>query len=74
MKTLFVANDVIEKLSRSLRLDDGESPDDFLPELEELAYSPSNGNVDAFTEFIDTRQNAGHPVTLVRLNDNSHGP
>ena len=73
VKTLFVANDVIEKLSRSLRLDDGESLDEFLPELKELAYSPSNGNVDAFTEFIDTRQNAGHPVTLVRLNDNSHG-
>jgi hypothetical protein len=69
MKTLFVANGVVEKPSRSLESDDGEYPDDLLPELQELAYSPSNDNADAFREFIDTRQNAGHPVTLDRLKD-----
>jgi len=67
LKTLFVASSVVEKLSRSLLLDDGEPPDDLLPELKELAYSPSDANADAFTGFIDARQNAGHPVTLVHL-------
>ena len=77
VKTVFVANGVIEKLSRSLRFDDGEFPDDLLSELKELAYSPSNDNVDAFADFINTRRNAGLLVTLVRLKDNSllsHGP
>jgi hypothetical protein len=68
MRTLLVANGAVEKLSRSLQLD-GESPNDLLPELKELAYSPSKDNVDVFNGFIDTRQNAGHPVTLVRHED-----
>ena len=67
VKTLFAANGVVEKLSRSLQLDDGESPDDLLPELKELAYSPSNDYTNAFDGFVDARQHAGHPVTLVDL-------
>jgi len=69
VKNLFVANGVVGKLSSSLQFGYGESPDDLLPELKELAYSPSNDSADAFNGFIDTRQNAGHPVTLVRLED-----
>ena len=69
VKTLFVANGVIGKLSRSLQLEDAESPDDLFPELKELAYSPSNDNADAFDAFIGARQNAGHPVTLVHVED-----
>ena len=69
VKTLFIANSVtvVEKLRRSLQLGDGESPDDLLPELKELAYSPRSNNADAFSGFIDARQNAGHPVTLIHL-------
>jgi hypothetical protein len=69
VKTLFVANSVtvVENLCRSLQLGDGESPDDLLPELKELAYSPRSNNADAFSGFIDARQNAGHPVTLIHL-------
>lgn len=54
IRTLFIANGAVEKLSRSLQLD-GESPNDFLPELVQLAYSPSKDNVDGFNGFIDTR-------------------
>jgi len=67
VKILLVGEGVIGKLSRSLQLDDGESLDDLLPELKELAYSPTDNNADAFTGFIDARQNAGRPVTLVHL-------
>jgi len=69
VKILFVAKGVVKKLSRSLQLDDGDLPNDLLPELKEIMYSPSNKNADAFNGFIDARQNAGHPVTLVHLKD-----
>ena len=67
VKALLLGKGGVKKLSRSLQLDDGESLNDLLPELEELAYSPSNDNADAFNEFIDARRTAGHPVTLVHL-------
>jgi len=69
VKNLLVGEGVIGKLSRSLQSDDAESPNDLLPELKELAYCPTNDNADAFTGFIDARQNAGRPVTLVHLKD-----
>ena len=34
--------------------------------LQELVYFGSNNACNAFTTFIDARQNAGCPVTLVR--------
>ena len=67
VKTLGVGNGLVEQLSRCLRLEDGELPLDLLPELQKLGYSESRDTGDAFTSFIDARQNAGHPVTLVRL-------
>jgi hypothetical protein len=48
-------------------LEDGEQPLEFLPELQELTYPRSGNAHDAFTSFIDARQNAGCPVTLIKL-------
>ena len=67
VKTLRVRRGLVEKLSRCLRLDDGEHPLEVLPELEELTYSGSGNANDAFSSFIDARQNAGRPVTLIKL-------
>jgi hypothetical protein len=66
VKTLRVDDGLVKELSRSLRLDDGELPLELLPELQELNYSGSGDTGDAFTSFINARQNAGHPVTLTR--------
>jgi hypothetical protein len=65
VKTLHVDDGLVKELSRGLRLDDGELPLELLLELQELTYSGS-GNADAFTSFIEARQNAGRPVTLIR--------
>ena len=67
LKTFRVEDGLVEELSRCLGLEDGESPLALLPELQELTYSRSGGAGDVFTSFIDARQNAGRPVTLVRL-------
>jgi hypothetical protein len=66
VKTTRVQHTLVGELSRCLRLEDGEHPLEILPELQELTY-PGSGNAnDAFTPFIDARQNAGRPVTLVK--------
>ena len=62
-KTLWIDNGLVEQLSRSLDLEDGELPLELLPELQELTYSGTGG---AFTSFIDARQNADRAITLVR--------
>ena len=67
VKTLRVGNGLVKDVSRSLRLENGEDPLELLPELQSLTYS-GIGDTDAFTSFIDARQNAGHPVTLVHPN------
>jgi hypothetical protein len=68
VKTLrIVVDGLVEELSRCLQLEDGEHPLELLPELQELTYYGSGNADDAFTSFIDARQNAGHPVALVRL-------
>jgi hypothetical protein len=66
VKTLRVDGGLVKELSRCLRPDDGEHPLELLPKLEELTYSRSGDTGDAFTRFIDARQEAGRPVTLVR--------
>ena len=66
VKTLRVRDGLVEQLSRCLRLEDGELPLELLPELRELTYPGRRDTGDAFTSFIDARQNAGRPVTLVR--------
>jgi hypothetical protein len=67
VKTLYVNDKLIRELSRCLRFDGGEDPLELLPELQELTYSGHGhaGDSDAFALFIDTRQNAGRPVTVI---------
>jgi hypothetical protein len=74
LKTLRIEDGLVKELSRSLRPDDGEPPLELLPELQELTYSGSGDTGDAFTSFIDARQNAGRPVTLVRPTPKSVTP
>ena len=68
VKTLHIAKGLVEEFSRCLQLEDGELPLELLPELQELRYSGSPNTRDPFTSFMDVRQNAGRPVTLVNLN------
>ena len=68
VKSLHVDNGLVRVLSRFLQTDDGESPLELLPELKELSYIPMDDLCDIFTPFINARQNAGHPVTLIRYN------
>ena len=65
VKTLHIDELLVEGLSHILRVDDGEDPLELLPELRELTYVGSSDTGEAFTSFIDARQNAGRPVTLV---------
>ena len=65
VKTLCIDDGLVEELSRCLQLEDGEDPLELLPELQELEYSGSGDTDDAFTPFIDARQNAGRSVTLL---------
>jgi hypothetical protein len=74
VKTLRVDDGLVEELSGCLRLDDGEPPLELLPELRKLTYAGSGETRDAFTSFIDTRQKAGHPVTLIPLIPESVAP
>jgi len=62
VKVLRVNEDFHGQISRSLEIDDGESPLELLPELKELHYPRFH---DAFQAFIDARQDAGRPVTLI---------
>jgi len=66
VKTLQVDFKLVDQLSRSLRLEDGESPVELLPELKELSYHTLPKFDDAFTAFIDARRIAGRPVTVGR--------
>ena len=66
VKTLRTTTGLVEELSRCLQLDDEELPLELLPELQELTYSGSGDTSYAFTPFIDARQNAGRPLTVVR--------
>ena len=63
VKTLHVEDRLIRELSRCLVYSE-EYPLGLLPELQELTYSGSR-NADRFTSFIEGRQNAGRPVTLM---------
>jgi len=66
VKSLSVHNGLAREISRSFPVGDGESQMELLPELNELKYYGLGDAGDAFTAFIDARQNAGHPITLVR--------
>ncbi|KAI0263325.1 hypothetical protein BGY98DRAFT_1182110 [Russula aff. rugulosa BPL654] len=64
VKNLRVNQGLVEEFSRYLRLDDGVLPPEILPELQGLTYSGNSNPGDAFTSFIDARQNAGRPVSF----------
>jgi hypothetical protein len=65
VKVLRIDTGLVDDLSRCLQAGDGELALEMLPELQELTYS-WNGNIDdAFTSFVDARQNAGRPITLI---------
>ena len=68
VKSLFVEEGLVEQLSRCLGLEDGESPLELLPELQELTYHGRRDTSDAFTPFIDARRSAGRLVTVVHPN------
>ena len=61
---------LVEELSRCLRLDVGGLPLDMLPELQELRYYGRGDTGDASMSFIDARQYADRPVTLVHTSSN----
>ena len=61
-----IGDDFVGQLSRSLQLEEGESPLELLPELKELSYSAFDDDGDAFMGFVDARRNVGRPVTLIR--------
>jgi hypothetical protein len=65
VKTLRIHRGLVKDLSRCLELEDGELPLELLPELQEITFYGSGDTGDALTSFIDTRRNAGRPVTLV---------
>lgn len=67
VKLLRVPDSLVGAISRSLQPEEGESPLEVLPELEELSCSRSSNTRDPFTVFIDSRRIAGHPVSLVDL-------
>ena len=67
VKYLRVDHGLVQEFSRYLRLNDGELPPKLLPELQVLTYSGRSTTGEAFTSFLDARQNAGRPVSLVRL-------
>jgi hypothetical protein len=66
VKYLRIGCELVGELSRCLRLEDGEDPLELLPELQQVTFSGSSNADDAFTSFVDARQNAGRPVTLIK--------
>ena len=63
VKSFQIGRGLVKDISRCLLSEDGELPSEVLPELQVLSYY---GDAHAFTSFIDARQNAGRPVTLIR--------
>jgi hypothetical protein len=73
VKTLHVQNELVGKISCSLRTDDGQPPLELLPNLKELGYSGGSYARDAFAPFVDGRQLAGHSVNLVVVGQSVFG-
>jgi hypothetical protein len=65
VKTLFVDDELVRQISRALHPGEEESPTELLPKLQGLSYSARGTSPDAFTPFIDARQKAGRPVTVI---------
>jgi hypothetical protein len=67
VKNLSVVSRLVKQLSGALQPGEEESPTELLPELQELSYSESGASRNAFTQFVDARQKAGQPVTVVHI-------
>ena len=67
LKNLSMNGGFVGQLSSALQPSDEESPTELLPELEKLSYNTNAASPNPFTQFIDARQKAGHPVTLHRF-------
>jgi hypothetical protein len=67
VKMLRIARGLAKELSHCLQLDDGEDSLVLLPKLQELGYFGKGNTGDTLTRLIDSRQNAGCPITVVRL-------
>ena len=67
VKTLHLDNEFVGPVSRSLQVDGGGSVMELLPELKVLEYPACRDAENPFNGFIDTRKNAGHPVTVVHV-------
>ena len=67
VKTLRIEDGLVREVTHCLRLEDGEHPLELLPELQNLTYEARGNANDGFTSFVDARQNAGRPVTLIKL-------
>ena len=67
LKTLHVQESLVSSLSQALQSDNGESALEILPNLKEVGYSGGDDSRDLFSRFIDEREVAGHPVTLIPL-------
>ncbi|KAF8468663.1 hypothetical protein DFH94DRAFT_276756 [Russula ochroleuca] len=65
VKTLFVDGRLVRQLSHALQPSTQESPTELLPELQELSCPVMASSDNAFIPFIDARQKAGIPVTII---------
>ena len=65
VKTLHVSSELVEQFSQALQDDEGESPTELLPELQQFSYSGRSTLPNAFALFIDVRQKAGRTITIV---------
>jgi hypothetical protein len=65
VKTLCIKDGLDKEITRCLELDDGELALDVLPELHELTYSRNRDTDNEFASFINARENAGRPITVV---------
>jgi hypothetical protein len=67
VKTLHVDYRLVKQVSCALQPDEGESPAELFPELQELSYSAISTLDSAFAVFVYARQKAGRPVTVIQF-------
>jgi hypothetical protein len=71
VKTLCIDNEFVKIVPRCLESDGGGLSSGLFPELQELTCSQNKKSDDAFTSFVNSRQNAGRPITLTVIEDTS---
>ncbi|KAI0274427.1 hypothetical protein BGY98DRAFT_69789 [Russula aff. rugulosa BPL654] len=71
-KTLYLRFWLVDQLASALQPGEEESPTELLPELQELTYlavAGTGASCVTFAGFLDARQKAGRPVTVVRCGE-----